>query len=118
MAIKRYKYQTDAGTVINLRMDQGKKAVTGNTEPTGAIDDPKLFAVVSDKGRRRKSSLAPRGVTCYRTLTGTIGSTEVTKTFYVFIPCLTPTAQQTILSAANVNYGGYEWLPASAVPEA
>lgn len=100
MARKTYKYETDAGTVVRIRMDEAKKAITSNTEPAGAVDDVKIFAIVSDAGRTRKASLAPRGAIFQRVGTGD----DLNKVFRVFIPCLTPAALTAIGGQSTITY--------------
>ena len=114
MAIKRYKYQTDAGTIVRIRMDEAKAGILNNTEPAGALDDPNVYAIVSDKGRRRKQSLAPRG--CTFTRTGTL--TQLNKVFTVFIPTFTPAAQAAVAAQASITYKGNSYDFASTIGEA
>lgn len=114
MARGTYKYQTDAGTIVRLRMDTAKKAVADNDEPAGAVDDPKVFAVVSDAGRRRKISLAPRGVIFSRVGTGA----DLNKVFRIFIPCLTPAALTAIGGKASITYKTQTYTFVNTVSEA
>lgn len=114
MARATYKYQTDAGTIVRIRMDTAKKGITDNTEPAGAVDDPKIFAQVSDAGRRRKISLAPRGAIFSRTGTGA----DLNKVFRVFIPCLTPAALTAIGGQASITYKGGTYTFVNTVSEA
>lgn len=112
---RKYKYQTDAGTIVNIRLTPAKAAATGNAQPSGAVDDPKVWAVVSDAGRRRKSSLAPRGVRYARTVTF---GTDENHIYYLFVPACTPAALTAMFGAENLNYEGNVWTPLSVVPEA
>jgi len=114
MAIKRYKYQTDAGTIVNIRMDEDKMGIEGNAEPAGAIDDPKIYAIVSDKGRRRKQSLAPRGVIFNRLGAGA----DLNKVFSVFIPACTPAALTALASGDPIVYKTLPYNFVSTVGEA
>lgn len=114
MAKGTYKYETDAGTIIRLRMDTAKKAIASNTEPAGAVDDTKIFAVVSDAGRRRKISIAPRGAVFQRVGTGA----DLNKVFRVFIPCLTPAALTAIGALASITYKGGTYTFSTTISEA
>lgn len=114
MARGTYKYETDAGTIVRLRMDTAKKAIASNTEPAGTVDDAKIFAVVADAGRRRKISLAPRGCVFSRTGTGA----DLNKVFRVFIPCLTPAAQTAISALASITYKGGTYTFVDTISEA
>lgn len=117
MAIDNYKYESNAGGIYKIRLSAEKKAVSGNTEPAGAITDNNVQVMVSNKGRRRKAGIFPRGVTISRTLTAGTGATAVTKKVYAFIPCLTPAALTSIGSGSDVTYDGQTWKFSSTVPE-
>lgn len=114
MPKSNFKYQTDAGTIVRLRMDDAKGAITGNTEPAGAIDDSKIWAIVSDAGRRRKLSLAPRGVVFTREGTGA----DLNKVFRVFIPALTPAALTALVAAGTIEYKGEDYDLLDTISEA
>lgn len=112
MAKATYKYETDAGTVVRLRMDTAKK-IAANAEPAGGVDDAKIFAIVSDAGRRRKASLAPRGAWFSRVGTGA----DLNKVFRVFIPALTQASLTAIAALASVTYKGNTYNFVSTVSE-
>ncbi len=79
------KYETDAGTVIRIRMSVEGSTAAGNIEPAGAVDDVKIFAFASNPGSKRKKALNARGVILGRTV-GVAPNTFVRRTF---LPILT-----------------------------
>lgn len=117
MAVKRYKYGSNSGGVYRIRMDEAKKAITGNDEPTGAVTDPNVEVIVSNKGRKRKAGIAPRGAIFFRTITGGTGAGAVSKNVYVFIPALTTASLTAISGGTDITYKGQTYQFLSTVPE-
>jgi hypothetical protein len=114
MSIVSKKYQTDQGTVIKIRLDSAKAAITGNTEPAGAITDTQLQASVSHIGNRRRLGVQARGVYFSRVGTGT----DLNKVFRVFIPAFTQASQTTIAGTTSITYKGNTFTNPVAVGEA
>lgn len=114
MARVTSKYQSDAGTVVKIRLDSDKLAITGNTPPAGAVGDAQLVAIVSNPGNRRKQGLHARGVYFSRVGAGA----DLNKVFRVFIPCLTQAAQTAIAGTASITYRGQTYINPVPIGEA
>jgi len=114
MAIVTKKYQSDAGTILKIRLDSAKAGITGNSEPAGAITDTQLQAIVSNPGNRRKQGLHARGVVFSRVGTGA----DLNKVFRVFIPCFTTASQTAVAGTASITYKGQTFTNPLAIGEA
>jgi hypothetical protein len=109
------KYQTDAGTIVQIRSSAQVLAFTGQAEPAGAIDDPNIYAFASNPGSRRKKQLNARGVVLTRE-TGVAPNLVVRRTF---VPIFTKTAFDAIVvGAARPAYGGFDWVIGAKINEA
>lgn len=108
------KYQTDAGTVVQIRISDASAAVAGNTEPAGAIDDEKIFAFASNPGSKRKKALNARGIVLGRSV-GTAPDTFVRRTF---VPILTKAGLDGITIGTAVTLNGNAYTVRSKVDEA
>jgi hypothetical protein len=107
------KYQTDAGTIVRVRIGAGAAAVAGNTEPAGAIDDGRIFAYASKAGNRRGGQLNARGL--LERFTGT-GINR--KRFTTFVPILTPAALGTFTEGAELTINTVLYKIATKIGEA
>lgn len=112
---KKRKYQTNAGTIVQIRSSAQVLAFTGQAEPAGALDDPNVFAFSRNPGSRRKKELNARGVVLERTV-GVAPNEFVRRTF---VPIFTPAAWDAIVvGAARPAYAGFDWVIGSKIPEA
>ena len=108
------KYETDAGTVVRIRISPASLAVAGNTEPAGAIDDERIFAYASNPGSRRGGQLNARGLRMQRFL----GAGLARKRLTTFIPILTQTALDTFTINQEITIGGNAYTVADKISEA
>lgn len=113
MPIRNFKYQSNAGGIFRIRMDSAKAAITGQTEPAGAITDSNVEVEVSEAGSRRKFGLHPRGVYGSRVGAGA----DLNKVFRVFVPCFTEASLQAILTAGSFTYKGNSYTDLSSIGE-
>lgn len=117
MGFVKTKYETNAGSVVNIRLSDSVAAVTGNAAPGGAVDDP-LLTISAASNSSRKSWPRGRGVRLRRSI-GTVGEGSDAREVFEFavITCLTVAAQTTIGSATSVTYAGQSWTPISLISE-
>lgn len=108
------KYETDAGTVVRIRISDAALGVLSNTPPAGAVDDGNIYAYAQNPGSKRKKQLNARGVRLQR-FTGT-GAAR--KRFTTFVPILTETAFDGVTVGATVTLNGVEYTVADKVNEA
>lgn len=113
MTIISTTYQTDQGSVVRIRIDAAKAAITGNAAPAGAMTEPHIEAQVSQAGSRRKYGLNPRGVRYRRVGTGT----DLNKVFTVFVPALTQASQTALLATDPITYKGNTYTTPVGVAE-
>jgi len=114
MGFKDVKYQTDAGTVVNIRASDATIAATGNTAVTAALDDEKIWAFASNPGSRRKRQLNARGVVLGRTV-GTAPNAFVRKTF---MPVFSKAALDAMEKGTAVTLNGVAYTIRSKIDEA
>lgn len=108
------KYETNAGTVVRIRISDAALGVLGNTPPAGAVDDGNIYAYAQNPGSKRKKQLNARGARLQR-FTGT-GAAR--KRFTTFVPILTPTAWEAVVVGSTVTLNSVEYTVADLVPEA
>lgn len=108
------KYETDAGTIVRVRIGAGAAAVAGNTEPAGAIEDGRVFAYASKAGNRRGGQLNARGLRLERFT----GAGIARKRFTTFVPILTPAALATFVDGADLTVNTVLYKIASKIGEA
>ncbi len=111
---QRSKYETDAGTIVNIRISPQSLGVLSNSPPAGAVDDANLYAFASNPGSRKKKELNARGVVVERFL----GTGLARKRLTSFIPILTPTVWEGIEIDADVTLGSNAYKVASKIAEA
>ena len=114
VAFALVKYETDAGTVVRIRMSTEGAAAAGNVPPAGAVDDAKIFAFASNPGSKRKKALNARGVVLGRTV-GVAPNTFVRRTF---LPILTRARLDAIATDAEVTIGGQTYTVRDKISEA
>lgn len=114
MGFKDARYQTDAGTVVNIRVSDATIAATGNTAVTAAIDDDNIWAFASNPGSRRKRQLNARGVVLGRTI-GTAPNTFVRKTF---MPVFSKAALDAMEKDSTITLNSVAYTIRSKVDEA
>jgi len=114
MAFQRTKYQTDEGTVVNIRVSSATIAATGQGVPAGAVDDANLWAFARNPGSRRKKELNARGVVLGRTV-GTAPNQFMRRTF---LPILTKAALDAIAIDSAVTLNSVVYTVQSKVQEA
>jgi hypothetical protein len=114
VAFNLKKYETDAGTIVRIRISVEGSTAAGNVEPAGAIDDAKIFAFASNPGSKRKKALNARGVILGRTV-GTAPDTFVRRTF---LPILTRARLDAIVVNSAVTIGGKEYTVKDKISEA
>lgn len=117
MSFINTKYQTNAGTIVRVRISTDVAAVSGNTAPAGALDDTAL-SVSSAHMSARKGWTRARGVRVRR-LIGTVGTGAAARDLFEFatITALTPAAQTAMRSAETITYAGQTWIPVSNISE-
>lgn len=108
------KYETNAGTIVRIRISDAAKAVLSNAEPAGAIDDGNIYAYAQNPGSKRKKQLNARGVRLQR-FTGT-GAAR--KRYTTFLPILTKTVWDGITVGADVTLNTVAYTVADKVDEA
>ena len=111
MATRR-KYETDAGTVVRIRLSDAVFTLAG-TEPAGAVTESNWFVSVSTS-KRSQTRLKARGWKYSRAVT--VAGEDKKLLFTLFIPKLTPAAYSAT-QAATVDYGGEQWTEAGKSPE-
>lgn len=99
------KYQTDAGTIVRIRVADEALTAVANGEPAGAVDDAAIWAFASNPGSKRKKALNARGLILGRT----VGTAPNTFTRRTFLPVLTPAALTAIAIDAPVTLDGVEY---------
>lgn len=110
------KYESDKGSIHNMRLSKKKADVSNNTEPTGSVDSsikPKISK------SNREYGLRPRGVRLVREISATQGNDTVTKNVYAFLPILKKdTLDGTNFSEGkDVTYDGKTWKVLAQVQE-
>lgn len=106
MAFKRYKYETDAGNVIRIRLTPEIAAFAG-AEPAGAVDQFNLFASVGGS-KRRQTALKARAHIFANEETTTSGRKAIR---YLRVPKLTQEAYNTFPTAKiTVNEIEFEFV--------
>lgn len=113
MSVETYKYQSDAGGIYKIRMDEDKFAQQGS-EPAGAITDSNVEVIVSNAGRKRKFGISPRGAVFKRTVDAADGSK---KAYYAFFPALSQANLATLIAASPITYKGNSWTYLDSVSE-
>jgi len=113
-ATSRKKYQTDAGTIVQIRIGDAAAAVAGNTEPAGAIDDDRIFAYASEPGSSRGNKLNARGLIMERFL----GTGLARKRLTTFVPILTVAALETFTAQQEITINSVAYKVARKVSEA
>ncbi len=108
------KYETDAGTVVRIRISDASLGVLGNTPPAGAIDDPNIYAYAQNPGSKKKKQLNARGARLQR-FTGT-GAAR--KRYTTFVPILTEAAFDAITVGSEVTLNSLTYTVADKVNEA
>lgn len=108
------KYQTDAGTIVRIRISDQGLAALANAEPAGAVTDSKIFAFARNPGSRRKKELNARGVVLGR-LVGVAPNQFTRRTF---LPILTPARLTAIALDATVTLNGQEYTVRDKIDEA
>jgi hypothetical protein len=105
------KYESDDGTVHQIRMSSARIAVAG-TPPAGAVTSP-INVKISKSNR--EFGLRPRGVNLVRPL----NPTATDKIFRAFLPVLTETAYNsaTFALGATVTIGATQWKISAKVSE-
>lgn len=114
MGYKTVKYQTDAGTVVRIRVSDETIAAAGNAAPAGAVDDQKIFAFASNPGSKRKKALNARGLILGRT----VGTAPDTAVKYTFLPIFTKAAMDGIEDGATYTLRDKAYTVRSRVDEA
>lgn len=114
MGFKDVKYQTDAGTVVNIRVSDATIAAAGNTAVAAALDDNNIWAFASNPGSRRKRQLNARGVVLGRTI-GAAPNSFVRKTF---MPVFSKTALDAMEKDSPISLNGVAYTIKSKVEEA
>ncbi len=114
MAFSREKYETDAGTIVRIRISSDTKAIAGNAPPAGAIDDTKIYAFASNPGSKRKKALNARGIKLGRL----VGVAPNQFTRYTFAPILTKAGLDGIAIDTEVTVGGVAYTVRDKVDEA
>jgi hypothetical protein len=112
-AFQTAKYQTDAGTIVRIRISESTATVAGNGEPAGALTDGRLFAYASNPGSRRGNQLNARGLRLERFLGIGINRKRLT----TFLPVLTPAGLATFTDGAALVIGGETYAIASKIGE-
>jgi len=111
MAFADFKYEGDDGDIYIVRMDTDlQAAITGNTEPAGAITKP--WHLVTSKGRRN-FGINPRNVVATRTF-GTapdIGVKRIEVT--ILVPSNIEGDPPPINIGDTFTYAGNTWTVAS-----
>lgn len=100
MPSQLYKYETDAGQILRIRMSTEKKAV-GGAEPSGTLTDNRLR--VSAGGSRRQFNSLVAGGRVYSRFETTAGGLKAIQS--VFIPILLK-ADRDSVAPATINYKG------------
>jgi hypothetical protein len=100
----RYKYQTDDGTIVQIRLSEEKKVPAG-AEPAGAIDQAGWFISVSTS-KRSQTKRKARGFVYSREIPSTEPPLKLIKT--IFLPILTPTVYNGT-PPATVQYLGNDF---------
>lgn len=108
------KYETDAGTVVRIRISDAALGVLGNAPPAGAIDDPNIYAYAQNPGSKRKKQLNARGVRLQRF----VGTGAARKRFTTFVPILTEAALDAVTVGATVTLNAVEYTVADKIDEA
>lgn len=108
------KYQTDAGTVVRIRVSDDAIAAAGQVIPAGAVTDKALWAFAGNPGSRRKRQLNARGVVLGRE----VGTDPNTFTRRTFLPIMTKAALDAIAIGAAVTIGGEAYTVRAAINEA
>lgn len=108
------KYQTDAGTVVRMRISDQSLSYAANTEAAGAVDDANIFAYAQNPGSKRKKQLNARGLRLQR-FTGT-GAAR--KRFTTFLPILTKTVFDARTAGEEIVLGSVTYTVADKINEA
>lgn len=103
MAFTNLKYETDAGEVFRVRVDNDKVAACG-AEPAGAVDQFNLYASVGGSTRRRNTLNAR--VHIFTRSEPTANGLKAIQTIYV--PKLTQESFNTF-PTAKLQYKGNEY---------
>lgn len=111
---KYVKYETDAGTIVRIRASSQTVSASGNTAPSGAIDDLNIFAYAANPGSKRKKQLNARGLRLRREL----GTAPLTFNRYTFIPFFTLAGMAAVALESDITLGGVTWKVAEKVNEA
>ena len=99
-----YKYETDSGAILMVRMSQqAAGAIASNTPPSGTLDVPLR---VKQSATRSEAGLSPRTIVGIRTS----GTGESLKTYYTYIPKLTPAS--TVALESTFTFNGNTWAVA------
>lgn len=114
MAFETVKYQTDAGTIVRIRVSSATIAAVGNTAITAAVDDGNIFAFAQNPGSKRKKQLNARGLRLER-FTGT-GAAR--KRFTTFMPVFSPTAFGSYVIQAELTVDSVLYNIADKINEA
>lgn len=108
------KYQTNAGTIVRIRISDQAVAALDNAEPGGALDDINIWAFASSPGSKKKKALNARGFILGRTV-GTAPNQFVRKTF---LPILTIAAWTNTALNEAVTLNGVAYNVRDKVDEA
>ena len=107
------KYQGDSGIIHALRCLSAVKAVSGNTEPTGAVNSdvlPKISKNLKEYGIR------PRFLSLTRT--AQVGSDPADlKTYRTKMPVLTVAQYNDFSKGSSVAFNGNTWVISRKAPE-
>lgn len=103
MATQLYKYETDSGAIVRIRLSPEKKAVGGN-EPAGTISDNRIR--VAATGSRRQFNTIIARARVYTRSEATAGGLKAIQT--VRIPIMLKSDFDGV-TPLTINYKGKDW---------